>query len=130
MTMPERHEDDWDGVHTVDAGLVRNQEYIEQRAAELTGHDKATVKAVFDACWDAIRDELEVGNTVKLHGKGRFYLSRRSSRIGRNPQTKEQYHVPEREAMAFQNSQAYAKKLREVRRQRLGLPPEDVSPIS
>lgn len=129
MTMAER-QDEWDGVHEVDGRHVRNQEYIEQRAADITGHDKDTVKAVFDACWDAIREELEHGNTVKLHGKGRFYLSRRSSRIGRNPQTKEQFHVPEREAMAFQNSQAYAKKLREVRRQRLGLPPEDVAPLS
>ncbi|MEC5422562.1 HU family DNA-binding protein [Virgibacillus sp. C22-A2] len=48
--------------------------------------------------------------------KGLFYLSRRSSRIGRNPVTGEEFDVPEREAMAFRTSPAYAKRLRERRK--------------
>lgn len=99
----------------VNKGHVRNQDYIEEMAAELTGLDKNMIKDVFNACWVTICDELEHGNTVKLHGKGQFYLSKRSSRIGRNPATGEQHVVPEREAMAFQTSPAYAKRLREQR---------------
>lgn len=101
-------------------GVIRNQDYIEARAAEITGEDKVKVKDIFNACWFAICDELEQGNTVKLHGKGKFYLSRRSSRIGRNPATGEEHIVPEREAMAYQTSPAYAKKLRERRMQHIG----------
>lgn len=99
----------------VNKGHVRNQDYIEAKAAELTGVDKLLVKDIFNACWQTICTELEHGNTVKLHGKGQFYLSRRSSRIGRNPATGEEFLVPEREAMAFQTSPAYAKRLREQR---------------
>ncbi|PAF27360.1 HU family DNA-binding protein [Shouchella clausii] len=98
-------------------GRVRNQNDIETRASELTGVHKDTVKTVFNAVWDAICEELENGNEVKLHGKGTFYLSRRSSRVGRNPLTGEEFDVPEREAMAFRTSPAYARRLRERRKE-------------
>lgn len=122
MTMPERQREtdiEW-GENTHERGLVRNQEFLEEQVSTTTGVDQETVKLVFDEMWEAIRRQLEEGNSVKLHGKGRFYLSRRSSRIGRNPQTKEEYRVPAREAMAFQNSQAYAKRLRDIRMKRTG----------
>lgn len=96
-------------------GEVRNQDDIETITAELTGHNKDVVKSIVNAFWDTICRELEYGNTIKLHGKGRFYLSKRSARMGRNPSTGEEYPVPEREAMAFQTSPAYAKRLRERR---------------
>ncbi|MBU8567723.1 HU family DNA-binding protein [Virgibacillus pantothenticus] len=67
-----------------------------------------------DPCDDG--RERRFGNEVKLHGKGSFYLSRRSSRIGRNPLTGEEFDVPEREAMVFRTSPAYAKRLRKRRK--------------
>ena len=105
---------DQDGLDE-NAEHVRNQEYIEIRAEEKTGVHRDTIKTVFNAVWDAICEELENGNEVKLHGKGSFYLSRRSSRVGRNPLTGEEFDVPEREAMAFRTSPAYAKRLRKRR---------------
>lgn len=102
-------------TNTDEGGHVRNQEYIEQMVAARTGHDPLLVKHIFNTFWTAICDELEAGNRVKLHGKGQYYLSKRKQRIGRNPTTREEYDVPEREAMAFSPSPAYAKRLREVR---------------
>lgn len=99
-----------------DPTKVRNQEYIEESASERSGVHKDTVRTVFNAVWEAICEELEDGNEVKLHGKGSFYLSKRSPRLGRNPLTLETYDVPEREAMAFRTSPAYAKRLRERRK--------------
>lgn len=96
-------------------GVVRNQEYIEYAVHARTGHDPALVKHIFNTFWDVICDELEAGNVVKLHGKGKYYLSKRKQRVGRNPTTGKEYDVPEREAMAFSPSPAYAKRLREVR---------------
>ncbi|MGX1266733.1 nucleoid DNA-binding protein [Rossellomorea marisflavi] len=101
-----------------DPTKVRNQEYIEEAASERSGVHKDTVRTVFNAVWEAICEELEDGNEVKLHGKGSFYLSKRSPRLGRNPLTLETYDVPEREAMAFRTSPAYAKRLRERRKQK------------
>ncbi|MGC6586641.1 HU family DNA-binding protein [Paenibacillus sp. Dod16] len=99
-------------------GVERKQNYIIQVAADESGIHPDTVKTSFDACWAVIQNELEMGNWVKLHGKGTFYLSRRKKRIGRNPATGEEHEVPEREAMAFQTSSAYGKYLREVRAKR------------
>lgn len=99
----------------VDKGHVRNQDYMEAVTSEMTGFDKQMIKDIFNACWQTICDELEHGNTVKLHGKGQFYLSRRARRMGRNPATGEEHIVPEREAMAFHTSPAYARRLRERR---------------
>lgn len=95
---------------------IRKQDDIESAAAEKSGIHKDTIKTAFNAAWDSICDALENGYDVKLHGKGRFYLSKRSARVGRNPLTGEEYDVPEREAMAFQTSPAYAKRLRERRK--------------
>lgn len=97
--------------------IVHNQDHIEKMAEARTGIHQDTIKAAFNACWDAICEELELGHEVKLHGKGSFYLSRRSSRVGRNPATGEEFDVPEREAMAFRTSPAYAKRLREIRKE-------------
>jgi len=45
------------------------------------------------------------GQTVKLHGKGEFYLFNRSGRIGRNPATGEEYDdIPEPEALDFSDN--------------------------
>lgn len=95
----------------------RNQDYVEERASEVSGIPKETIKDAVNAFWNVIQSELEHGNAVKLHGKGRFYLSKRSSRIGRNPATGEEYVVPEREAMAWQTSPAYSKRLRKRRQE-------------
>lgn len=99
-------------------GIERKQNYIMTVAAEASGIHPDTVKTAFDTCWAVIQHELELGNWVKLHGKGTFYLSKRGARIGRNPETGDEYEVPEREAMAFQTSPAYGKQLREVRAMR------------
>jgi integration host factor subunit beta len=101
-----------------DPTKVRNQEYIEELAAERSGVHKDTIRTAFNAVWESICEELEDGNEVKLHGKGSFYLSKRSPRLGRNPLTLETYDVPAREAMAFRTSPAYAKRLRERRKQK------------
>lgn len=94
---------------------VVRQGDIEAETARLTGVPRDTVKAVFNTFWDNICKELEAGHCVQLHGKGKFYLSERAARVGRNPLTGDEYDVPAREAMAFQTSPAYAKRLREMR---------------
>lgn len=96
---------------------VLNQNDIEKMANKRSGIPKDTIKTSFNAMWDAICEALEHGYEVKLHAKGSFYLSRRSPRIGRNPLTGEEHEVPEREAMAFRTSPAYARRLRKRRKE-------------
>lgn len=84
----------------------------EKNIKHITSSD---VKLVIDTTWDVIYDALVKGYTVKLHGKGQYYLSKRSARIGRNPHTGEEHHIPKREIMAFRVSPAVTKRLRAER---------------
>lgn len=43
---------------------------------------------------DAMSDFLSHGQRIEIRGFGSFSLSRRASRIGRNPKSGEQVHVP------------------------------------
>lgn len=88
---------------------------IEYRTSMATGVPQDIVKTVFDRFWLEIISVLERGGSVQLHGKGRFYSSKRSERLGRNPVTGESYEIPEREAIGFQVSPAYAKQFRKAR---------------
>lgn len=103
------------GTRAKDQTHISKQRDIEKQASAMTGIPRDTVKIVFNAVWDTICKELESGRSVHLHGKGKFYLSKRVARMGRNPLTGDTYSVPEREAMAFQTSPAYAKRLRQKR---------------
>jgi len=49
------------------------------------------------------------------HTNGSFYLSKRSSRVGRNQLIGEGVDVSERDSMAFRPSLVYTKRLREHR---------------
>lgn len=94
---------------------IRNQEDLVKRVAKEMKLPIKTVNKLINQTWEIICDEIEEGNTVKLHGKGTFYLSERAARMGRNPQTGEEHQVPDREVMAFRVSPAYAKRLRKIR---------------
>jgi len=86
--------------------------YLNERELPITKH---SVKLVIDTLWDVLYDALVEGYLVKLHGKGQFYLSKRSARVGRNPRTGVTYDIPAREIMAYRVSDALSKRLREDR---------------
>lgn len=101
--------------------VVKKQEDIEKLIRQQAIKDgrripKKDIKYIVNQFWDKLCGELEVGHSVKLHGKGVFYISERSERMGRNPNTGEYALIPKRQAMAFRVSTAYAKKFAEIRR--------------
>ena len=55
---------------------------------------------------DIIIDGLETNGYVKIHNFGSFKLKRKGSRIGRNPKTKEDVIIKERNVITFKPSKA------------------------
>lgn len=51
-----------------------------------------------------LKDELEHGDSVLISGFGQWKVRRKTSRIGRNPKTGEQYQVSPRRVVSFQVS--------------------------
>ena len=52
---------------------------------------------------------LERSNKVKIHNFGTFKLKRKSSRIGRNPKTKEEVMIQDRNVISFKPSRRILK---------------------
>ena len=62
-------------------------------------------------CLDLVHDIVEIivkglenNNIVKIHNFGTFKLKRKNSRIGRNPKTKEEIMIAERNVITFRPS--------------------------
>ena len=53
---------------------------------------------------EIIVNGLEKNNIVKIHNFGTFKLKRKNSRIGRNPKTKEDIMITERNVITFKPS--------------------------
>jgi DNA-binding protein HU-beta len=71
---------------------VTKQEFVDQIAdrAELSKKDAA---AAVDAFLDTVEDALKRGSEVSFSGFGKFSVSARSAREGRNPATGERIQI-------------------------------------
>tara|TARA_B100001057_G_scaffold493022_1_gene586656 strand:+ start:1659 stop:1976 length:318 start_codon:yes stop_codon:yes gene_type:complete len=67
-------------------------------------------------CLDIVNDIIEIiieglntNNLVKIHNFGTFKLKRKKSRIGRNPKTKEEVMIQDRNIISFKASKKILK---------------------
>ncbi len=60
---------------------------------------------------DIIIEGLENNGSVKIHNFGTFKLKRKKSRIGRNPKTKEEVTIQDRNVISFKASKKILKYL-------------------
>ena len=67
-------------------------------------------------CLDIVNDIIEIiieglntNNLVKIHNFGTFKLKRKRSRIGRNPKTKEEVMIQDRNIISFKASKKILK---------------------
>ena len=58
---------------------------------------------------------LESSNIVKIHNFGTFKLKRKSSRIGRNPKTKEEVMIKDRNVISFKPSKSILKYINQTK---------------
>jgi DNA-binding protein HU-beta len=76
--------------------------------ADISGSD---AKSAVDATFDAIAAELAAGNEVAIAGFGKFSVSDRSAREGRNPATGETIQIAASKAAKFSAASALKKSL-------------------
>jgi integration host factor subunit alpha len=82
---------------------------MAERLFEEVGLNKREAKEFVDAFFDALRDGLEGGRSIKLSGFGNFDLRQKNQRPGRNPKTGEEIPISARTVVTFRPGQ----KLRE-----------------
>jgi DNA-binding protein HU-beta len=89
---------------------MTKQELAQKVAAE-TGLSGSDAKSAVDATFDAIAAELAGGGECAVAGFGKFSVSERSAREGRNPATGETIQIAASKAAKFSASSALKKHL-------------------
>jgi DNA-binding protein HU-beta len=71
---------------------VTKQEFVDQ-VADRAGLSKKDAAGAVDAFLDTVEDALKRGSDVSFSGFGKFSVSQRSAREGRNPATGERIQI-------------------------------------
>ena len=84
---------------------------LAKRVAADAGITAGQAASVVDAAFDAIADEIAAGRDVAIAGFGKFSVSERSAREGRNPATGETIQIAASNAAKFSAASALKKQL-------------------
>jgi DNA-binding protein HU-beta len=90
-------------------GLNKND--LAATVAEQTGINQRQAREAIDAAIELITDELAAGGEVALAGFGKFSVSHRSARQGRNPSTGQRIHIAACKAPKFSAASALKTRL-------------------
>ena len=71
---------------------MTKQEFVDQ-IADRSGLSKKDAAGAVDAFLDTVEDALKRGSEVSFSGFGKFSVSQRSAREGRNPATGERIQI-------------------------------------
>jgi DNA-binding protein HU-beta len=81
-----------------------NKTELARAVAEDTGLTNGQAKEAIEATLEQIENALTSGDEVALAGFGKFAISERSARRGRNPQTGETMYIQASKVPRFQAS--------------------------
>ncbi len=84
---------------------------LAKEMADRADIDQSTAKDAIDAALETITAELSRGGEVSLAGFGKFSVSERSAREGRNPATGETIQIQASKAAKFSAASALKKEL-------------------
>lgn len=83
-----------------------NKAELIDAVAKASGLSKADSDRALGAIVDTVTKTLKKGGAVALVGFGTFKVSKRSARVGRNPQTGKPLNIPARKVPRFSAGKA------------------------
>jgi DNA-binding protein HU-beta len=89
--------------------MTKNE--LAERVAGRTGLSASQARQVVEATIDVVSDELAGGGEVSLAGFGKFSVSHRAARQGRNPSTGQTIQIAASRAAKFSSASALKKRL-------------------
>jgi len=89
--------------------MTKNE--LAEKVAENTGITASQARQAVEAAIEAVSDELAAGGEVSLAGFGKFSVSHRAARQGRNPSTGETINIAASKAAKFSAASALKKRL-------------------
>jgi DNA-binding protein HU-beta len=89
--------------------MTKNE--LAEQVAKGNGLAASQARQVVETTIDAISDELAAGGEVALAGFGKFSVSQRAARLGRNPSTGATINIAASKAAKFSPASALKKRL-------------------
>jgi DNA-binding protein HU-beta len=89
--------------------MTKNE--LGDKVAGKTGMAASQARDAIEATIEAVSDELAAGGEVSLAGFGKFSVSRRAARQGRNPATGETINIAASNGAKFSAASALKKRL-------------------
>jgi DNA-binding protein HU-beta len=89
--------------------MTKNE--LAGKVAESAGLGVGQAKGAVDAVFDSIASQLAAGGEVSVAGFGKFAVSHRAARSGRNPATGATIHIGASKAAKFSAASALKKQL-------------------
>ena len=89
---------------------LRKIDIVEQIHGEI-GLTRNECTAVVDSLFEIMKDELSQGKNVKISGFGKWVVTNKHARRGRNPQTGEELKIAAKRAVSFKASNVLRKAL-------------------
>lgn len=84
---------------------------LAERVAERTGMPASQARNAVETIIETVSDELARGGEVALAGFGKFSVSHRAARTGRNPSTGQTIQIAASKAAKFSAASALKKRL-------------------
>ena len=92
----------------MDKNNISRDEIAEAMKNEFGFNRKLCLDMVNDII-DVIIEGLKIDEKVKIHNFGTFKLKKKKSRVGRNPKTKEEFIIQDRNVITFKASKKILK---------------------
>ena len=89
--------------------MTKNE--LAEQIARRNGLPASQARQLVETTIDVISDELAAGGEVSLAGLGKFGVSHRAARMGRNPSTGQTIHIAASKAAKFSAASALKKRL-------------------
>ena len=84
-----------------------NKTELIAKVAEKCDFTKKDTAIVVDTLCDVIKETVVLGEEVSISGFGKFCITERAAREGRNPQTSEKITIPASKAPKFKASKVF-----------------------
>jgi DNA-binding protein HU-beta len=89
--------------------MTKNE--LAEQVARRNGLSASQARQVLETTLESVSDELAAGGEVALAGFGKFSVSQRAARQGRNPSTGQTIHIAASKAAKFSAASALKKRL-------------------
>lgn len=83
---------------------ITRQDITKKLLENLSSLTLKEANSIVDSIIDTMRETLAKGEEVKISGFGKFVVSSKDARVGRNPQTGEPVHISARRVLKFRPS--------------------------